>query len=82
MAKIITIEVNYPATIYAFDNDGQWMRVTRPESADHPSDGDICVVTSQRPNEAELTGTITWGKAFAGIADFMNATELDNGWNT
>ena len=82
MAKIITIEVNYPATIYAFDNEGQRMRVTRKENSDHPSDADICVVTSQRPDEPEEIGTITWGKAFAGIADFMNCTELDTGWNT
>lgn len=82
MAKIITIEVNYPATIYAFDNEGQWMRVTRKAEGGPIRDGDNCYVSSQRPNEAELTGTITWGKAFAGIADFMNCTELDNGWNT
>lgn len=83
MQKLITISIDYPNEIYAFDCDGQWMKIIRLASPNgSPSDNDVCEVTSERPGEGVMNGTITWGKAFAAIQDFMNASQLDNGWNT
>lgn len=81
MTKAITILVDYPATIKAFDSEGQYMHVTREAARTVLSDNDNCHVVSARPGEKPMNGRVTWGKAFGAIADFMNATELDGDWN-
>lgn len=82
--KIITINVDYPNSISASDNEGQIMAFTRkPLHGNDPSDLDECAVSSKGIDDVRVIhGTCKWGGAFAAIQDFMNSSTLDQGFNS